>query len=410
MKIENEQKKYVKNLLLTTALGGVIGFINYLFNIFIARYTNDSVFALYSTAIGLIYLIQIPFISIQNILTKGVGETKKGDISELKYRSVVSLSLIGFVLSLIFLFVIPVVTTPQQISTELILPLSFTLLLTFVSPISRGIILGKERIVLFNIIWFLETVLRFVIGVVGINMGGNIDILILASAIPSFLSFLIAIPFLNSKKGEIKKIKIDYKGVLLMTVSFLLLSAPYTLDLILTPQFLKAEYGALSLIGKIVYFSCTTVAVVLFARLSNQKTNKEKMKTLTLTVIATLIIGIAMSMFIHIFKDFILDFAYGGKYQDISKYFLSFGLVMSAYAVVYMFANFFFSRDSYWYMLVLLFVTLLQIVLFNRNIVDINSVVNIQLVVYSTLFVLTLFYFIYNFIFKQNVRKIKENL
>jgi O-antigen/teichoic acid export membrane protein len=405
MKIETEQKKYLKNLLLTTAFGGLIGFINYLFNIFIARYTNDSIFALYSTAIGLIYLIQIPFISIQNILTKGVGETKKGDISKLKYRSIISFGLIGLVLSLLFFFLIPVVTTQEQISTQLILPLSFTLLLTFISPISRGIILGKERIILFNLIWFLETVFRFVIGIVGIRMGGNIDILILASAIPSFLSFLITLPFLKSKDDESESIKIDYKGVFLMTISFLLLSAPYTLDLILTPQNLKAEYGALSLIGKIVYFSCTTVAVVLFARLSNQKSHREKMKTLTLTVVATLVIGVAMSIFIYIFRDLILDFAYDGKYLDISKYFLTFGLVMAAYAIVYMFANFFFSKDSYGYMLVLLFVAFLQIVLFNRDISDVNSIVNIQIVVYVTLFILTLVYFIYNFLFRKNERE-----
>jgi O-antigen/teichoic acid export membrane protein len=405
MKMDNNQKKYIRNLLLTTAFGGLIGFINYLFNIFIARYTNESIFALYSTAIGLIYLIQIPFISIQNILTKGIGETKDGDISKLKYRSIVSFSLLGFFLSLIFFLLIPAITTQEQISNELILPLSFTLILTFISPISRGIILGKEKIVLFNVIWFLETVLRFLIGLVGIKMGGNIDILILASAIPSFLSFLITIPFLKSKKSDVKSIKIDYKGIVLMTISFLLLSAPYTLDLILTPQSLKAEYGALSLIGKIVYFSCTTLAVVLFARLSNQKTHKEKMKTLTLTVLATLVIGLVMSLFIHIFQDFILDFAYGGKYLDISKYFLTYGIAMSAYAVVYMFANFFFSKDSYWYILVLLFITVLQVLLFNNDISDVNSIVNIQIVVYSTLFILTLFYFIYNFIFKQNERE-----
>jgi O-antigen/teichoic acid export membrane protein len=236
-------------------------------------------------------------------------------------------------------------------------------------------------------------------------MGGNIDILILASAIPSFLSFIIALPFLRSRDQEKESIKIDYKGVFLMTVSFLLLSAPYTLDLILTPQNLKAEYGALSLIGKIVYFSCTTVAVVLFARLSNQKSHREKMKTLTLTVVATLVIGVAMSIFIYIFRDLILDFAYDGKYLDISKYFLTFGLVMAAYAVVYMFANFFFSKNSYGYMLVLLFVAFLQIVLFNRDISDVNSIVNIQIVVYVTLFILTLLYFIYNFLFRKNERE-----
>jgi O-antigen/teichoic acid export membrane protein len=410
MKIEKKEKIYIRNLLLTTIFGGIIGFINYLFNIFIARFTPEYTFALYSTAIGLIYLIQIPFTSIQNVLTKGVGESKEGNIERLKQSSVIAFTLIGILVSLLFFLLTPILTDPTQISPELILPLSVALLLTFISPISRGILLGQEKVLLVNSIWFLETLLRFVIGYIGIKMGGNIQILILASALPSFLSSIVALPFIKSKKEQVERIKIDFKAIALMTVSLLLLSAPYTLDLILAPLPLKAEYGALSLIGKIVYFSCTTIAMVMFARLANQKNEKAKIKTLGVAVIITLLIGIGMSIFIYIFRDLIVSLAFGDKYGEISTHFITFGILMSAYAVTFMFANFFFSRDSYVYIFILILITVLQVILFNRDLPNIQSIVLIQMFVYGLLLLLTILYFLFNFIFKKDVKVVKENI
>ncbi len=408
MKSKKKLNKYVLNLLLTTVFGGVIGFINYIFNVFIARFTPESIFALYSTAIGLIYLIQIPAVSIQNILTKEVGENKRENLSKLKKNSIVTFSILGVIISLLFFFLIPLLTDPTQISRELILPLTVTLALAFLSPISKGILLGQEKIILVNSILFAETVLRFLIGFIGIRMGGDINVLILASAIPAFLSFLIALPFIKSPKSYNREIKIPYRKLTLMTVSLLLLSAPYTLDLILTPEPLKAQYGALSLIGKIVYFSSITVAFVMFARLANQKSEKEEFKTLGTTVFLTFLIGLIASLFLFLFKDLIINLAFAGKYSEVSIYFAIFGLAMSAYAIVFMFANFFFSRDSYRYIGVLLFITILQVTLFKFYTTGLFSIVRNQVIIYCLLLLLTVLYFIFNFVIRGYERKNKK--
>jgi O-antigen/teichoic acid export membrane protein len=242
-------------------------------------------------------------------------------------------------------------------------------------------------------------------GYVGIKMGGNIHILILANAVPALLSFLITIPFIKSLKSCKKKLKIPYKSLALMTVSLLLLSTPYTLDLILTPEVFKAEYGALSLIGKLVYFACITIAFVMFSRLSNQKNDRKELETVSVTIFVTLIIGLLITLGIYLFKDLIIDMAFGGKYTDISAYFVVFGLLMSSYAIVYMFANFFFSRDSYWYIGVLLFVTVLQIFLFKTQISSFFDIIRNQVIVYSVLLVSTFSYFIFNFLLKKDGRK-----
>jgi O-antigen/teichoic acid export membrane protein len=191
-----------------------------------------------------------------------------------------------------------------------------------------------------------------------------------------------------------------------MTGSLLLLSAPYTLDLVLIPMSLKADYGALSLIGKLVYFAAITIASVMFARLSNQKGKKKDLRTLSVTVLITFLIGILASGVLFVFKDLIVDLAFGGRYANVSTYFIVFGLVMTAYAIVYMLANFFFARDSYWYMIVLLITTIIQVVLLKFYTTDLFSVVCNQVIVYSLLLVSTILYFIFNFLIKKNGKKV----
>lgn len=408
MKKEKIINRYILNLLLTTIFGGIIGLINYLFNIFIARFTSENIFGLYSTAIGVIYLIQIPALSIQNALTKYVGRTEKGDINKLKVKSLIIFGIIGFSLAFLLYSSSSFFTENMEETVKTIFPLSITLLLAFLSPISKGILLGKERIALVNVILLLETILRFGIGYLAIKLDGNIQLLILANALPAFFSLMVTIPFLKSPKSHKKNIDISYREILLMMGSLFLLSVPYTLDLVLTPAPLKAQYGALSLTGKLVYFAAITVASVMFARLSNQKSKKNDLKTVGITIFITFLIGIVASVFLFIFKDLIIDLAFGGRYAEISIYFVVFGLIMTAYATVYMLANFFFARDSYWYMIILLIITILQITLFKFSVTDLFSIVKNQVIVYSLLLVLTILYFLFNFVIRKNGKKTKK--
>ena len=409
MPIEKKTKRYIVNLLLTTVFGGVIGLINYLFNIYLARFSTENIFALYSVAIGAIYLIQIPAISIQNVLTKYVGESKRGNISKLKITSIINFGLIGLTLAFLFYSSASLFTENMEVSVKTILPLSITLLFAFLSPISKGILLGKEKIITVNFILLGETILKFGMGYIAIKMGGAIQLLILANAIPAFLSLLIALPFIKSPKSYKKKIKINYKELILMTISFLLLSTPYTLDLILVPTIYKAEYGALSLIGKLVYFAAITVASVMFARLSNQKSRKENLKVLCITSLLTAFIGIVLSTSLFFFKDLIINLAFGGKYGSISIYFVIFGLIMTSYAVVYMFANFFFNKNSYWYIVILFINTVLQVVLLKFFVTDFFSIIRNQLIIYISLLIMTVIYFLFNFVVKKNEKEDRKD-
>jgi O-antigen/teichoic acid export membrane protein len=243
-----------------------------------------------------------------------------------------------------------------------------------------------------------EALLKLLMGIVAIKLGGSLPLLMLSNALPALITTLFVIPLtrLNGEKSE-KKITVNYKELILTTISFLLLSAPYTLDLILVNTQFRAEYSAVSLLGKLVYFAAITIAAVMFARLSNQRDVKAEKKTLLISLAGTIGIGIAVTLGLYLFKDLVINMTIGSQYLSIAPYIALFGLCMTGYAVVFMLANYFISISSFKYIFILVFMVALQIYLFVTNNNNLMQVLNNQIIVYSTLTVLTLIYLYFTF-------------
>ncbi|MHA1690387.1 MAG: hypothetical protein ACTSU7_01990, partial [Candidatus Heimdallarchaeaceae archaeon] len=68
-KQNNELYTLVRDLFLTTLIGGVASLLNYIFNFVAANQLPENSFAVFSGVLGMIYLIQIPSLSIQTYFT-----------------------------------------------------------------------------------------------------------------------------------------------------------------------------------------------------------------------------------------------------------------------------------------------------------------------------------------------------
>jgi len=389
---------YIKNLLLTSVMGGMIGVLGYVFNIIVARYTTNEIFSTFSAGMAVVYLLQIPVASIQAMVTKKIGENRKYDLNKFKWNSLWIFASIGVIVSLVFFFARYPLAQIASIPTELFIYLTVILLISFVSPVSKGILLGTEKIVTVNSLMLGEALLKLLMGIVAIKLGGSLPLLMLSNALPALITTLFVIPLtkLNGEKSE-KKISVNYKDLILTTISFLLLSAPYTLDLILVNTQFRAEYSAVSLLGKLVYFAAITIAAVMFARLSNQRDVKAEKKTLLISLAGTIGIGIAVTLGLYLFKDLVINMTIGSQYLSIAPYIALFGLCMTGYAVVFMLANYFISISSFKYIFILVFMVALQIYLFVTNNDTLMHVLNNQMIVYSVLTVLTLIYLFLTF-------------
>lgn len=404
-KLEGKEKTFVLHLFLTTFLGGVIGILNYAFNVVIARYTSQEIFGTFSAALGIIYLTQISAVAIQSLITKTVAQNKGNNLNKYKWNSLIIFSVMGLVFALIFfLFKVPIAQL-ASIPEELILYLAIAIIFAFASPVSKGLLLGEEKVVTVNLLLLGETILKFIIGTIAIKMGGNIPLLILANSVPAILSTVIVIPLLKYKQEKDVVIKNDWKEFILMIVAFFLLTTPFTVDLVLVNSDFRADYSSLSLLGKIVYFACITTAGVMFARLSNENDSKKQKKSLLIAVGFSTLIGIVLSLIFFFFGKTVITLSVGESYLNINKYMGVFGLCMTGYSVVYMIANYFITRGTYSYIFVLLFASILQIVLFSLRNDSLDIVVQNQIILYAILTLLTIIFLLFNF---KNIQRNEE--
>lgn len=396
-KFESKEKTFLLHLFLTTFLGGVVGILNYAFNILIARYTSKEIFGIFSAALGIIYLSQISGMSIQSLVTKTVAKNKEHDLNKYKWNTTLSFAIIGVVASIIFfLFKVPI-SQLASIPKELILYLALAIIFAFISPVSKGLLLGQEKVITVNLLLLAETVMKFIIGIVAIKIGGNISLLIVANAIPPFLTTLFIIPMIKFEKKKDTEVKNNWKEFLLMTLSFLLLTMPFTIDLVLVNSSFRAEYSSLSLLGKIVYFACVTTSAVLFARLSNESSFTKQRKSLFLSILLSLFIGLFLSLIYFFLGEKIISLSVGDSYLKINAYLGMFGLCMTGYSIVYMIANFFIARGDYSYIWVLLSASILQITLFSTRNNYLYEVVQNQVILYTCLTLSTILFLLFNF-------------
>jgi len=404
-KLEGKEKTFVLHLFLTTFLGGVIGILNYAFNIIIARYTSQEIFGTFSAALGIIYLTQISAVAIQSLITKTVAKNKGNNLNKYKWNSLIIFSVMGLIFALIFfLFKVPIAQL-ASIPEELILYLAIAIVFAFASPVSKGLLLGEEKVVTVNLLMLGETILKFIIGIIAIKMGGNIPLLILANSVPAILSTIIVIPLLKYKQEKDVLIKNDWKEFILMIISFFLLTTPFTVDLVLVNSDFRADYSSLSLLGKIIYFACITTAGVMFARLSNENDSKKQKKSLLIAVGLSTLIGIVLSLIFFFFGKTVITLSVGESYLNINKYMGVFGLCMTGYSVVYMIANYFITRGTYSYIFVLLFASILQIILFSLRNDSLDIVVQNQIILYAILTLLTIIFLLFNF---KNIQRNEE--
>lgn len=400
--LKKKDVKFLYNLFFTTILGGVVGLLNYAFNILIAKYTSSEIFGTFSAALGIIYLTQISGTAIQSLITKTVAENKENDLNRYKWNSVLTFSIIGLVTSVIFFLLRHPISEVSSLPVEYMIYLAIATVFAFIFPIPKGLLLGEEKVITVNLILLAETILKFGIGIIAIKMGGNIPLLIMANALPAMLSTIIILPLLKYKKGKDAQIKQNWKEFGLMAISFLLLTMPFTLDLVLVNKDFRADYSSISLLGKIVYFACTTTASVMFSRLANEREIKGKRKNLIMAIVLSLLIGIVLSLAFFFFGEFIIKLSVGEQYLSISKYLGVFGLCMTGYSIVYMITNYFISRNTYSYIFVLFAATILQIILFTIRNNSIGIVVENQIILYSLLTVSTVLFLLIKF--KQDIK------
>ena len=381
-------KEFLTNVVISTIIGIGASFLNYYFSILLARNLPDTEFGIYSSALGIISLVQIPSLAISSAVTKLVARNRGKSLREFKKHLFKQFFIIALVFSLIFYICSPVVSDISNIPMQYMLPLTAVLFLSFFSPLPKGILYGLEQPNKGNFLSFVESILKILVGFIAVNLYKDSATLpILACGLPLLVTGVLLYPFIgNIKQEEEVREKIDLKEVFTYFLLFFLLSTPFTLDLSLVNPDFRAEYSALSLLGKIVYFASVMISSVMFSKISNLKKRDEKKSIFKVSLFITLLIGGCLSVIYLLVPDVINSFIYGNRYPEIAEYLGVYGVGMTLYAGTYLIYNYFiaegYTKSIFW----LVLTTILQVILFITRNGNLEQVVQNQVLVYIVLF------------------------
>lgn len=404
----NTDRAFLNNILITIFFGIIVNLLNYVFTVFLARTLVNTDFGLYNASLGIITLIQIPVIAIQTAITKKVASNKDFNLEKFKLKSLLQLTIIGVVASLLFYILGKPISNIANIPFEYIPILTLVVFVSVVSPIAKGFLLGLEKILSFNVVALFETLLKFAFGFAAIYLDFGMGLIILGFSLPAIITTLFVLPLVKTKaiaKPQ-KDISLDYKSISLIFITFLLLNIPFTLDLILVNPDVRASYGALSLLGKIVYFGSITIGSLMISKLANSQDHLRK-KTLLLSLIVSGFTGVCITVIYWLFPDEIVNIVYKGMYSEIAQYLVIYSLAMTSFGITYMVITSLLVDDSYIHILFFVLITLLQIVLYSTNNTTLYDAFLNQVVIYGVLTVFIFFILIF-YIFKNNGKNPKR--
>lgn len=327
-------------------VSGTIGAVNYLFNIYISRNFIPNDFGIFSSIMGVILLLQIPSTAIQTGVMLAIGKNKSGNNSAFMYKMYIKAIFFGLLIATLFIALSPIISNIINIPQHLFVPLSVVLFLMILSPIGKGYLLGSDRIYQSNIVNFVETVLKFLIGFLAIStFKSSLELVTLASGIPLLVTILLSFRYLRMKPVKQTSPMLIASDVIYLFILLTLINIPITVDLMLVNPIIRPEYAALTLVGKIVLYSTVLLSSFTMSKLSTTQDMKRKFNIFMITTLVSLLIGLTITTILAIYPEKILEIMFSGSYLEMSSYLWIYGLGMVIYSTALLLLNYIISMS-----------------------------------------------------------------
>jgi len=342
-----------------TVLGSLLaGFLGYLYHLLMGRLLGPSDYGVLASLLSLLYVFSVPTATFSLVVTKFSADLKKSrSFLEKTEKKSLLFSLIFF---LLFGALTPLIASFLHL--QALLPIIFIglcLALGFLVTFKGAILQGRLNFVPLAVGGTANAAVKLLLGIIFVYFGLGINGAIFPMVIGAIFSYFYFRHFLTSKEAMVKKESSSpklankeiwgyAKPIFFFTLSFALL---YSLDVIFARHFLAPQeagwYGALSTLGKIIYFLVSPLSLVLFPMASQKKSRQEKSDRLfRFSFFLAVLIAVFLTAAYFLFPNLILRVFYGAEFLPASAYLGLFGVFLSFYSLAYFLGNFLLSQEK----------------------------------------------------------------
>jgi O-antigen/teichoic acid export membrane protein len=223
----------------------------------------------------------------------------------------------------------------------------FLMLLSFLSAINNGILAGWQKFKSISSLGVWGALIKLIFVIVALRAGYAINGIVgsfLAGVVASYAISFFSLSSILSQKKTAKKIarRLDLgfrKYVIPVLLGNLALAVIGNADMILARRNLdgvaSGQYGALTIMSKIIFFVASISATVLFSMSSeNKHKNISSEKILKTAIGLTLVVTVCGSLFYLLFPKLVLAIPFGNKYENVSSSLILFAVSASLYSLV----------------------------------------------------------------------------
>lgn len=374
---ETKKNALIKNSLIIF-LGAIsISFGNYIFHLFLGRILGPRDYGTLASLLSISVILSIPMGTVQTVIIKAASDLKvKNNYSGLHYLTnyfLKSLSIIGVLFFLLIIICSNRIAIFLKISDHhLIILLGFMLFVSFLIPVTRGLLQGLQLFKSFSINMAAEALIKTVFGItltlMGLRVYGALWSIIIATVVVFCLS-LFPIKFIFNAPLT-TKLKMNKVGRYAFPVflSLLFFTLLYNIDVVLIKHFFSDHdaglYSALSKLGQIIFFATGSIASVMFPMAAEKYTRGENHHHLLLQSLKIVgLIGGLGVIFYFLFPGFIIHLLFGPSYIIIKPLVGLFALAMFFLSIINIFINYYLSIHRFDFIFLLAITSIIEIIL-----------------------------------------------
>jgi len=395
-----------------TILGSVL---NYFFHLAIGRLVSIEVYGEIESLLSLMTIISVPAMTLLMVTTKYSAQCKADNDTRsckiLFWEINKKIIFYGLPLFFLSLALIPFIKDFLKLSDNL--PLFFLWIIMYVSfftSLNSGILSGWQKFKDVSALGILGALFKLILGIflvkLGFGLNGAIGSFALATIVAYLASFFtLRFLFLPQKIDHSPQKNIEMftslkKYILPAFVGNLAITILGNADMILAKHALDAtsagQYGALTIVSKIIFFATGVIATVLFSMSAeNDHKKSNSLKTLFQAISLLLLVSISSTILYFIFPNFILSLLFGNKYTNIASFLGWFAILVTIFSLVNVFFQYLLSihqtRLVYWLLAISLSM-IIFIKLFGNTIsgiLTISIIAQISAVILSGYFVIS---------------------
>jgi O-antigen/teichoic acid export membrane protein len=321
--------------------------VNYIFHFVLGRMVSIPIYGEAESLISLINLVSVPAAAITMIATMygSIGKAEgNGFGTKAAMRNFqIQILWVGVPLFSIAILLTPYVKNFLHLSSTFSLYILWALVLvSFFSAITLGVMAGWQRFAESSVASVVGSVLKLISVLIFVQLGFAVNGIIgsfLLGGITTYVVSLYLLGFLGKQKSEKKKsLQLPPTTYIIpIFIMNLALAILGNIDVVFAKHNLDpiaaGQYGALSVVAKIIFFGTGAVASVLFAMAAEKKHQEvDSFGLFAKAVVVTMILAIFSITVYFAFPKVLLYVLYGKTYLSVAPYLGWLALAVSLYS------------------------------------------------------------------------------